>query len=111
MLSDLFNLNCAVDKITNSGPPIHDPTVFRIDLSKNEFCMGDCSSIRPIASVDDGNLVLMNDTIPNVLYYHVDINRRDGVINGIFRQGTSELTLWTGHCDLEPFTGFTERKF
>jgi len=104
--ADQFDLVC-----TAKNNVVH----YRVDLGRSEWCQGDCSVIRKLASVTTGMLVLADEkpVNPNQYRESITINRNDGswFSMGYFPRSTRMPVEDKGSCEPASFSGFPSPKF
>lgn len=99
---DQFDLVCKAKR---------DGQRYRIDLAKNEWCADKCGTVRKIASVTSGTLVLADQkpAIRGEMTNTIIINRVTGAWHTYFywpKAGGLPSTT-DGSCEPAPFSGFS----
>jgi hypothetical protein len=104
-----FDLKCTGESDTyiNAQGPTKAAwaETYRVDLAEQSYCAGACSEVLPIYSISPDQIQL-ND-LP-----FTQLNRSTGEIRGVTHDssGGVVMTIFTGACSKQPFSGFP-RKF
>jgi hypothetical protein len=89
--------------------------VFRVDLAAGRFCVDDCASTAPLASVSYGEIVFQNEVSRSGEVIYRSVNRESGLYyaDRLTPQPRKKAvrTVTTATCDSAPFTGFPARRF
>ncbi len=113
-----FNLRCkGMMEVREIGADKVEPyeKVFRIDLTRQKWCEGECEQPANIASVQDTQIVLTDyksETRSMDSYVSERIDRKTGEheaglgVRSYGRSGFVSSKSWKGTCEREPFTGF-----
>lgn len=110
LAADQFDLACKLEaKYSESGKWKPEASLFHIDLGKNRWCEGDCSTIDPIASVQPAYLDLrsQDNRFPRRQYNSLRIDRASGKLSHLVTAGSFYMER-RGECKAEPFTGFPQ---
>lgn len=115
LAAEQFDLGCegvAASAVSDKYRPAISAR-YRVDLTANEWCVGDCSSVLKIASVTSGTLTLSANepTFARGGGNSTEINRMTGewrqTIYRLRRSGGGFTINVTGKCELLPFSGFS----
>lgn len=103
MAADQFDLLCTFGET---------PVRFRVDLTRNEACRGDCLRVWKMGAVTSGEIRLM-DTVklyPDEVPQTMTVNRQTGVLEHQIFGGALPIVEHAS-CTPAPFSGFPAAKF
>jgi hypothetical protein len=111
--ADQFDLVCSLVTSVHGGRAAPSGDVhFRLDTSRNYFCVNDCNDVIAIQAVTPDKIITSNGSTDGFYVYSAYFDRADGTyhLTKLGPRGAPILQS-DGPCRKEPFSGFPAAKF